>query len=116
VLSCLERLNKVEPGSHEEAGAVLPMQIISARTTSLLVALTVAGDVTSAAAVPLNPFRYEAQAQRHCPNDDVVWLDFSRGVYYLKRQKRYGRGASGSYVCREEARASRYRRSLFGVR
>jgi hypothetical protein len=92
------------------------MQIISLRTTSLLTALIVAGGATNAAAIPLNPFRYEAQAQRHCPNDVVVWLDFSRGVYYLKRQKRYARGASGSFVCREEARASRYRRSLFGVR
>jgi hypothetical protein len=82
----------------------------------LLVALIVTGGATKAAAVPLNPFRYEAQAQRHCPNGDVVWLDFSRGVYYLKGQKRYGQGAGGSFVCRDEARASRYRRSLFGVR
>ena len=26
-------------------------------------------------ALPLTPFRYEAQAQRHCPGDTVVWLD-----------------------------------------
>jgi hypothetical protein len=92
------------------------MQNMSVRTTSLLVALIAAGGVTRAIAVPLTSFRYESQAQRHCPDDAVVWLDFSKEVYYLKRQKRYGRGASGSYVCREEARASRYRRSLFGVR
>src|SRR4051794_10722927 len=35
-------------------------------------------------AVPLTPFRYEAQAQRHCPGDSVVWLDFRKGRYYLK--------------------------------
>jgi hypothetical protein len=90
------------------------MQII--RTTSLLVALMVAGGATNAVAAPLSSFRYEAQAQRHCPNDAVVWLDFNRGVYYLKEQRRYARGASGSFVCRDEARASRYRRSLFGIR
>jgi hypothetical protein len=92
------------------------MQILLTRTTGLLAALIVAGVASNVAATPLNPFRYEAQAQRHCPSDAVVWLDFSREVYYLKGQKRYARGASGSFVCRDEARASRYRRSLFGVR
>jgi hypothetical protein len=92
------------------------MQISLARTTGLMTALIVAGSASSATATPLSPFRYEAQAQRHCPSDAVVWLDFSRGVYYLKGQKRYARGVSGSFVCRDEARASRYRRSLFGVR
>ena len=32
----------------------------------------------SAAALPLTPFRYQEQAQRHCPGDTVVWLDFAR--------------------------------------
>jgi hypothetical protein len=69
-----------------------------------------------AAALPLTPFRYEAQAQRHCPGDAVVWLDFRKETYYLKRQKRYGRGSTGSFVCRKEARAGGFRRSLLGVR
>jgi hypothetical protein len=69
-----------------------------------------------AAALPLTSFRYEAQAQRHCPGDSVVWLDFRREVYYLKRQKRYGRGYNGSFVCRNEARAGGFRRSLLGIR
>jgi hypothetical protein len=64
----------------------------------------------------LTPFRYEAQAQRHCPDDAIVWLDFRREVYYLKGQRRYGEGMTGSFVCREEARSSRYRRSLLGRR
>ncbi|WP_454622089.1 hypothetical protein [Bradyrhizobium cenepequi] len=69
-----------------------------------------------ARAIPLTPFRYQAQAQRHCPDDSVVWLDFRRARYYLKGQKRYGRGYTGSFVCRSEARASGYRRSLLGLR
>lgn len=69
-----------------------------------------------AKAVPLTPFRYQAQAQRHCPDDSVVWLDFRRARYYLKGQKRYGLGLTGSFVCRSEARASGYRRSLLGLR
>jgi hypothetical protein len=69
-----------------------------------------------ATALPLTPFRYEAQAQRHCPGDPVVWLDFRKETYYLKRQKRYGRGSTGSFVCRKEARAGGFRRSLLGIR
>jgi hypothetical protein len=67
-------------------------------------------------ALPLTPFRYEAQARRHCPGDTVVWLDLRREVYYLKRQKRYGHGTTGSFVCQNEARAGGYRRSLLGIR
>jgi hypothetical protein len=68
-----------------------------------------------AKAVPLTPFRYEAQAQRHCPGDTVVWLDFRKGRYYLRGQKRYALGHTGSFVCRKEARGSGNRRSLLGL-
>lgn len=67
-------------------------------------------------AVPLTSFRYEAQAQRHCPGDTVVWLDFRTRRYYLKGQKRYALGQTGSFVCRNEARDSGYRRSMWGLR
>jgi hypothetical protein len=64
----------------------------------------------------LTPFRYESQAQRHCPEDTIVWLDFRRERYYLKGQKRYAWGYTGSFACRKEARDSGYRRSLLGLR
>ena len=70
----------------------------------------------AAIALPLTPFRLEAQAQRHCPGDMVVWLDFRKEIYYVKRQKQYGQGPMGSFVCEKEARASRFRRSLLGMR
>ena len=82
----------------------------------LLAALVVAAGTTNAAASPLTPFRYQAQAQRHCPDGTVVWLDFRKGFYYFKRQNRYAQGSTGSFVCQEEARSSGYRRSLFGWR
>jgi hypothetical protein len=72
--------------------------------------------IAAAIALPLTPFRYEDQARRHCPGDTVVWLDFGKGKYYSQGQKLYGRGQNGSYVCREEARSSRYRRALIGSR
>ena len=55
-------------------------------------------------------------SQRHCPADVVVWLDFKKGKYYSKGQRLYARGFDGSYVCREEARSSFYRRALIGSR
>ena len=61
-------------------------------------------------------FRYEHQAQQHCPTDTVVWLDFEKGRYYFHHQELYGSGFRGSFVCRQEARRSLYRRSLLGRR
>ena len=83
---------------------------------ALVTALILAAGVGSLAALPLTPFRYEAQAQRHCPHDRVVWLDFQKGIYYAKGQKYYAQGFDGSFVCRNEARSSRYRRSVLGLR
>jgi hypothetical protein len=83
---------------------------------SAIVALIVATGTKSAFAIPLTPFRYESQAQRHCPADVIVWLDLRKGIYYSKRQRWYGRGFTGSFVCREEARAGGNRRSLLGLR
>lgn len=80
----------------------------------LLLGMVVA--TSAATALPLTPFRYEAQAQRHCPGDTVVWIDFRNEIYYLKRQRHYGQGSTGSFVCQKEARASGFRRSVLGVR
>jgi hypothetical protein len=83
---------------------------------AMIAASMIAFSVTCAFAIPLTPFGSEAQAQRHCPSDVVVWLDFRKGIYYAKRQRYYARGALGSFVCREEARGGGYRRSLLGLR
>lgn len=92
------------------------MRNFNARAVCLLAALALVAGAMNAAAMPLTPFRYEAQAQRHCPDDTVVWLDFRKRIYYLNHQKQYGQGWTGSFVCREEARRSGYRRSLLGLR
>ncbi len=81
-----------------------------------LALLTVVANAREAHAIPLTPFRNESQAQRYCPSDVVVWLDFAKGIYYTRGQKRYARGFDGSFVCREEARSSGYRRSVLGLR
>jgi hypothetical protein len=83
---------------------------------AVAVAIVVGAGGAEVSATPLTPFRYEAQAQRHCPHDQVVWLVFRKGIYYGKGQKRYGQGFDGSFVCLSEARDSLYRRSLLGLR
>ena len=83
---------------------------------ALSVAIILGVAATEVSATPLTPFRYEAQAQRHCPGDKVVWLDFRKGVYYRKGQKLYGQGFDGSFVCLTEARDSLYRSSPLGLR
>ena len=92
------------------------MQNFRLCAASVITALLVGCGVTCAFAIPLTPFRYESQAQRHCPADVIVWLDLRKGIYYSKRQRWYGRGLTGSFVCQEEARAGRFRRSLLGLR
>jgi hypothetical protein len=64
----------------------------------------------------LSIFQTEAMAQLHCPNDLVVWLDFPKRRYYTRDQKLYGKGRTGVFVCREEARKNHHRPSLFGRR
>jgi hypothetical protein len=78
--------------------------------------LCLASGPTHVVALPLTIFRHEDQAQRHCPSDTVVWLDLRKRIYYTKGQKLYAHGFNGSYVCRNEAKSSGYRRSLIGLR
>jgi hypothetical protein len=92
------------------------MRISLVHAICLLTTLTIEGGASVALAIPLTPFRYEAQAQRHCPDDTVVWLDFKKEIYYFKGQRRYGHGSTGSFVCRGEARSSGFRRSILGLR
>jgi hypothetical protein len=47
-------------------------------------------------------FRTEQQAQEHCPNDVVVWVDPQSRGYHLKGFASHG-PANGRYACRGEA-------------
>jgi hypothetical protein len=85
--------------------------------TGVAAILMAAGAAPNAAAQgPLSLFPNAAQAQQHCPNDSVVWLDFKKRIYYLEGQRQYARGRTATYVCREAARKNGYRRSLLGRR
>ena len=68
------------------------------------------------ASAQMGIFNNEAFAQMHCPNDEVVWLDFKKRRYYTRGQRQYERGRSAVYACKKEARASGYKRSRLGLR
>jgi len=48
-------------------------------------------------------FRTEQQAQEHCPEDIIVWLDPQSGMYQLKGRGSYGLSGAGRYAFRSEA-------------
>ena len=51
----------------------------------------------------LTAFRTEQQAQEHCPEDTIVWLDPQSGMYRLKGHGSYWLSGAGRYACRGEA-------------
>lgn len=50
-----------------------------------------------------NLFATPSGAQRHCPNDTVVWLNTRSGIYHLQGERWYGNTEQGAYVCEREA-------------
>lgn len=68
-----------------------------------LVAMAAAAKAASA---ELHLFPTEAAAQKHCPNDEVVWLNTNTRIYHEKGMRWYGRTKHGAYVCRKEADAA----------
>lgn len=59
-------------------------------------------------------FDTEQAAQKHCPNDTVVWLNTNSGIYHLKGERWYGNTKHGAYVCKKEADSAGYRETENG--
>jgi hypothetical protein len=68
--------------------------------------------IVAYASIPM--FSTGIAAQRHCPSDEVVWLNIRSGVYHLNGMRWYGRTENGAYVCRREADAAGYRETRNG--
>ena len=67
---------------------------------ALIVVLSIAG---TGFAAQVMTFTTEQDAQRHCPADNVVWLNLPTSIYHLKGERWYGRTKHGAYVCEKEA-------------
>jgi hypothetical protein len=59
-------------------------------------------------------FASEAEAERHCPADIVVWIDPSTRVYHFRGQRWFGSTPKGGYACKKEAEAQGYRHNRSG--
>ena len=92
------------------------MKRSSCALASCLALTLLAAGASSTGAQPLSLYQDEAQARLHCSGDAVVWLDFQTRRYYAAGQARYGRGRTAAFTCRNQARRSGYRRSIFGRR
>lgn len=62
----------------------------------------------------LELFNAEQSAQKHCPNDTVVWLNLPTGVYHYQHQRWYANTKKGAFVCEKEAVNEGKRRSKRG--
>src|SRR5215472_4794205 len=62
----------------------------------------------------LTLFQNEQQAQKHCPQDKVVWLNLSSGIYHFKGQRWYANTNNGAFVCEQEADLAGDRATLNG--
>jgi hypothetical protein len=80
---------------------------------NILIALFLAvASVAPASAQQMFPT--QQQAQQHCPNDTVVWLNIPTRIYHMQGERWYGATKSGAYVCQQEANAAGDRETLNG--
>jgi hypothetical protein len=59
-------------------------------------------------------FNTENDAQKHCPNDVVVWVNLPSGIYHFRDMRWYGATAHGAFVCQKEADQNGYRATRNG--
>ena len=77
------------------------------RLLLIAAALTI---LTVAAEARQREYDSQAQAQKHCPKDTVVWSEFKGGgLFHLKGSPRYGKTPDGGYLCRKEAEREGWR-------
>jgi len=48
-------------------------------------------------------FENPSDAQEHCPNDSVVWVNTRTGIYHMPGQRWYGNTEYGDYMCQPDA-------------
>jgi hypothetical protein len=58
---------------------------------------------SAAQAAAIHEYKTELGAQKHCPNDTVVWGSPDSGVFHMQGTKNYGKSKGGHYVCMGEA-------------
>lgn len=54
-------------------------------------------------AIAQTQYQSQDQAQVHCPNDTVVWLNTRTDIYHFQGERWYGNTEEGAYVCEKQA-------------
>jgi len=62
----------------------------------------------------LTLYTTEQSAQKHCPQDTVVWLNLPSGIYHFRGQRWYANTKNGAFVCEKEADRAGDRATLNG--
>ena len=83
-------------------------------TFAIVCALFLGSQQHARAAGDLTLFTTEQKAQKHCPQDTVVWLNLPSGIYHFKGQRWYGNTQNGAFVCEKEAKGAGDRATLNG--
>ncbi len=63
---------------------------------------------------PAAMFTNAQDAQQHCSNDSVVWLNLPTGIFHFRGSRWYGATRHGAFVCEKEAVMAGDRRSHHG--
>ena len=94
----------MKPFYHDGMTNIIKLLVALTLTTALTVALNLPGQSASPSHLKQQThFQREQQAQQHCPDDTVVWVNVRTHVYHFKGQRWYGATRNGFYECREDA-------------
>jgi len=88
------------------------MRKLSALIAGILLILLIGTAGAFSASVQL--FSNEAEAQKHCPADTIVWVNTPSGVYHFRGERWYANTKNGAFVCRKEGDAVGYRATRNG--
>jgi len=97
--------------SNDKPGDARPFRqwIAAVLGLSLPILLGVPVAVATPLSLEMPHFRFEQQAQEHCPGDSIVWAIARLGIYNSNAERWYGQTNDGAYVCRHDAETAGYR-------
>lgn len=87
------------------------MRVIPLLSTFLISLIFSAYSLTCYA-TDLTLFSTQTEAQQHCPNDEVEWLNLPTKILHAQGTHRYNNTKNGAYVYKQEALMFGCRRAL----
>lgn len=73
------------------------------KSLAAVIALVALAGFALPASAAVHTYAKEATAQKHCPNDIVVYGAAANRVYHMQGDRYYGNMKAGRYVCQIEA-------------